>query len=52
MISVSGFLLVLAHSGCAGQNPESHKMVVYVCVLACVHVLCRTILVCIVPYCV
>jgi len=31
---VSGwmFLLVLAHPGCPGQNPESHKMVVWVCV--------------------
>jgi len=26
------FLLVPAHTGCPGQNPESHKMVVWVCV--------------------
>jgi len=33
-IGVSGwmFLLVPAHPGCPGQNPESHKMVVCVCV--------------------
>jgi len=27
------FLLVLAHPGCPGQNPESHKMVVVVVVV-------------------
>jgi len=26
------FLLVPTHPGCAGQNPQSHKMVVCVCV--------------------
>ena len=26
------FFLVPAHLGCPGQNPESHKMVVCVCV--------------------
>jgi len=33
-IGVSGrtFLLVLAHPGCPGQNPDSRKMVVCVCV--------------------
>jgi len=33
-ISVSGlmFLLVLAHPGCPGHNPYSHKTVVCVCV--------------------
>jgi len=30
------FLLILAHPGCPGQNQESHKMVVFVCVRACV----------------
>jgi len=37
MIGVSWrvFLLVPAHLGCPGQNPESRKMVV--CVCACVH---------------
>jgi len=29
------FLLVLAHPGCPGQNPESHKMVVGVWVCMC-----------------
>jgi len=34
MICVSGwmFLLVRAHLGCPGQNPESRKMVVCMCV--------------------
>jgi len=27
------FLLVPAHLGCPGQNPESHKTVVCVCVI-------------------
>jgi len=27
------FLLVLAHPGCPGQNPKSHKTVVCVCVV-------------------
>jgi len=33
MIGVSGlmFLLVPAHPGCPGQNPESHKTAVCVC---------------------
>jgi len=33
-IGVSGrmFLLVPAHPGCSGQNPESRKMVVCMCV--------------------
>jgi len=37
MIGVSGrmFLLVLANLGCPEQNPESHKMVVCMCVCAC-----------------
>ena len=26
------YLLVLAHPGCPGQGPGSHKMVVHVCV--------------------
>jgi len=30
------FLLVLAHLGCPGQNPEHRKMVVCVCVCVCV----------------
>jgi len=36
MIGVSGrmFLLVPAHPGCPGQNPESCKMVVVVVVVA------------------
>jgi len=36
-MSVSGwmFLLVLAHPGCPGENPKSHKMVV--CVRLCMH---------------
>ena len=29
------FLLVLTHPGCPGQSPESHKMVVCVCVVVC-----------------
>jgi len=35
MIGVSWymFLLVLAHPGCPGQSPESHKMVVVVAVV-------------------
>jgi len=38
-IGVSGqmFLLLPAHPGCPGQNPEIRKMVVvYVCVCVCV----------------
>jgi len=34
------FLLLLAHPGCPGQNPESHKTVVCVCVRACVRRAC------------
>ena len=35
---VSGlmFLLVLAHPGCPGQNPENRKMVVCVCGCVCI----------------
>jgi len=36
------FLLVPAHSGCPGQNPESDKLFcVYVCVCVCVCVCAR-----------
>jgi len=36
MIGVSGwmFFLVPAHPGCPGQNTDSHKTVVCVCVLS------------------
>ena len=36
------FLLLLAHPGCPGQNPESHKMVVVVVLVQLVTLLTIT----------
>jgi len=41
------FLLVLAHPGCAGQNPESCKMVVVVVVVVVVVLVILYVYVCV-----